>query len=378
MPDYNPFRLFIPLSSACQLLRHIIIAAAAAHMSNVLDPPSNIVPSHVPGTRQHTSEASRRALEDALGAKQQALQLLRLEIQNGSPVVSDTLLIAVQFFIAVELIESGKHGWKAHLEGTGRILGQLPPIDGDYKVLRDFIISDCYICYIFAATFTKELIRSSSYSHTVQSSSIIRYAAHNSYICCPAEILQILLAAAQLSNEEADDDASKNRVIEQGMKLMTDAMSFDLHAWASDIETIPKGRQVTELESRTHAGLAHQSACCLYILYAVPSIRDLLPPDIEETLERDLTSHLLAISDEDPNFKTAFWPTFVAGAQARDSDRRAWIMARMQRQAVLYPWGFVYTAIDTLRFIWDQKSDGGSKRNWLQILQDPDVNFLLI
>lgn len=82
---------------------------------------------------------------DALTAKQKALRLLHGAVQNIESVGSDVVLAAILFFINVELIESGKHGWKAHLEGAGRIMAYLPPADPSNEALMDYILSDCFM-----------------------------------------------------------------------------------------------------------------------------------------------------------------------------------------------------------------------------------------
>ncbi|RBQ64594.1 hypothetical protein VDGD_21761 [Verticillium dahliae] len=92
-----------------------------------------------------SEEASRRALMDSLVAKQKALRLLNEALQNMDNMGSDVILAAVLFFINVELIESGKHGWKAHLEGAGRIMAFLPPAEPSTEFLRDYILSDCFM-----------------------------------------------------------------------------------------------------------------------------------------------------------------------------------------------------------------------------------------
>ncbi|RSL60271.1 hypothetical protein CEP53_005495 [Fusarium sp. AF-6] len=324
LPGQNPFHELVPLSGAHSLLRHIVIAASATHMSNFLKPRVYTQFCQPQSASHHALAASRRAAADALTAKQRGLEALRLAIEESDPLKSGILLAAAHFFIALELIESGKHGWRAHLEGSGNVLKHLQPGGYSNKMLRDFIIADCYISYIFASTVVNGLLTSSSYFHTAQAPSVIRFASNNSYICCPAEILQILMAVARLSNEQDDDGVSNASITEAGMEHMNNAMSYDLDTWARDIKNVPHGRQVTEIQSRTHAGRAHQLACCLYILYAVPSIRDHLPADTEQTLEQDLFLQLLSIPDGDPSFKTSPWPTFIAGAQARDPERQAW------------------------------------------------------
>lgn len=90
-------------------------------------------------------QASRRALNDALLAKATALGLMRGAVENMKTTGADVILAAALFFINVELIESGKHGWKAHLEGAGRIMSLLQPTVGAETTLRDYMLSDCFM-----------------------------------------------------------------------------------------------------------------------------------------------------------------------------------------------------------------------------------------
>lgn len=217
-----------------------------------------------------------------------------------------------------------------------------------------------------------------SYFQSAQVSSILNRAAANSYLCCPPEILEILLAAARLSNEKTDDDAaSAARVTAAALDLMASAQAFDVGVWASDIRNVPYLRDIP-IESRTHTGSAHRLACCLYILQAVPSVGELLAPDTEESLERDIMHHLSSVPDDDPNFKATSWPTFIAGAETRDPERQAWVMDRLQRLVVCCPWGFIYTAMDTLPIIWGLGSEERAQKSWVQTLKDPEMNFLIV
>ncbi|KAH7136960.1 fungal-specific transcription factor domain-containing protein [Dactylonectria estremocensis] len=378
LPD-NPFRQLIPVTKSNPLLRYIIVASSAAHMANSLKPPTAYGSTNATTSTDHVNmEASLRARIDALAAKQQALRLLSSALQNIETVGSDIVLTAVVFFINLECIESGKHGWKAHIEGCGRLLEHLPSTAVTSEPFIECIVSDFYMYYTFASVFTRDALVLSAYPGTDQAASAIHCAADNSLICCPAEILQILLAAAQLSNEQDDGKGSMAKVTEEGVSLMSRAISFDLDVWASNIKSKNMGRQVMAIESRKNAGATFQMACCLYILYAVPSTRPFLPADAEQTFERDLAFHLTSIPSEDFNFKLTLWPSFIAGALAKTEEQQAWAMDRMQKIATFLPWGFVYTAIDTLPIIWKLTAEDGERRSWLQILKDPKVNFLLV
>lgn len=127
------------------LLQHIIVAASAAHMSNRLRPSlPPVIDPDIQCMSPDSSEASRGALKDALIAKSQALQLMHQELQTFNSARADVVLAAALFFVNVELLESGKHGWRAHLEGAGRLMNLLGPTEGASRDLRDYMLSDCF------------------------------------------------------------------------------------------------------------------------------------------------------------------------------------------------------------------------------------------
>ncbi|KAF4452170.1 hypothetical protein F53441_4908 [Fusarium austroafricanum] len=307
-----------------------MVTAAALHMSNILRPSTDTwLGSSQSGTDNDWSP-SRRAMVDALAAKQKALCLLRLAFQDLDTLGSDMALTAAMLLVTADMIDSGKHGSKAHIDGIGWLLSYAQPATSVGEMLKDFVISDCYIFYVFALTFMDQIPKSSIALNSALASSAIHYAARNSFICCPAEILQILWSTAMILQRQTVDDDTRINTTQRGIELITETMAFDVEGWSCDIQHVPLGRQVTDIQSRIHTGYTHQMACCLYIMYAIPSIKRLLPPDTEWDLEHGLMSHLRAITDDDPNFKTSFWPTFVAGAQTRDQGQQVWIMDRMR------------------------------------------------
>lgn len=205
---------------------------------------------------------------------------------------------------------------------------------------------------------------------------ILGRAAHNSYFCCPPEILQILHAASELANLPPEENQSEETA-KAGLELLQRAQSFDVIAWASDVLNIPSLKDVP-IVSRIHAGSAHRVALCLYILQAVPSLGQVVGPELREQLGQDIFSHLDKIPDHDPNFKATTWPTFIAGAEAYGQPRQDWIMNRLQRLVVSCPWGFLYTAMEALPVIWGMDDKEKGTRNWLQALKDPNLNFLIV
>ncbi|ODA83152.1 hypothetical protein RJ55_01662 [Drechmeria coniospora] len=379
-PDRNPFRGLLPLTRDHPLLRHIVVAASAAHMSNLVKAPLQYGRKSQPHLLlpAGAEEASQRAAQDALVAKHKALSLMRHALQQVDATGGDIILAAALFFINIELIESGKHGWKAHLEGAGKIMSLLQPAVAGNEALRDYISSDCFIYFILASAFMPAAaFDAGSYFQSSRISQILEKAAANSYLCCPPEILAILHAASQLSNKNNDNDSSDD-ISTTALSLIQKAQSFDIGIWANDVRQVSYLQHVS-VQSRIHTGSAHRIAACLYILQAIPNLRAIPGhDDLAKTLSDDLFRHLSSVPEEDVNFKATAWPTFIAGAEASTLDRRAWVMDRLQKLVVSCPWGFLYTAMDTLQIIWHLDSQSDGARSWVQTLKDPNLNFLIV
>lgn len=374
VPSENPFRSLLTLTKAHPLLQYIIVAASAAHMSNLMRAP-------LPSLKENRmiafsrTNASQKALQDALVAKNKALILMHEALQDIEATGGDVALAAALFFINVELIESGKHGWRAHLEGAGRIMSLLQPSASSDNVLRDYMLSDCFIYFILGSAFMPIKFQTKSYFEASQIPAILDRAAANSYLCCPPAILQILHGASELSNMQ-DDAISPAEIEAVGLALLHQARSFDIAAWANDARIVSYLHGIP-IEGRIHAGSAHSLAACLYILRAVPAVGAAVGPEFAQDLSQEIYEHLTSVPDDDPNFKATTWPTFIFGAEARDETRRQWVMDRLQRLVVNCPWGFLYTAMETLPVIWGLDEETAA-RGWIQTLKDPDMNFLLV
>ena len=84
-------------------------------------------------------------LRDALLAKHGALQMMSIALSSFNSISSDVTLAACLFLLNVEMLESGKQGWRPHLDGAGRIMSLMyrSPVAND--TLRDYIMSDCLV-----------------------------------------------------------------------------------------------------------------------------------------------------------------------------------------------------------------------------------------
>lgn len=199
----------------------------------------------------------------------------------------------------------------------------------------------------------------------------------NSYLSCPPELLRIILVASKLSYETPFTDWSLSAANE-ALTLIDEALAFDIPAWADKLRQNP---QVQDIESRIHIASAHRSAVCLYILQALPLVRAVRPVDTE-FLVGDILGNLGQISVDDPYYKATSWPTFIAGAETRDNEKRTWAMKRLLGIWETCPWGYLFTAIELLKAAWElqdsQGSNGEIGSNWLQGLKERGFEYLIV
>ncbi|UKZ82454.1 hypothetical protein TrVFT333_010243 [Trichoderma virens FT-333] len=319
-PQCNPFRSLIPLTRAHPLLQHIIVAASAAHMSNLIRmglpyPDGGFIPAN-------RDAASTRALDDALVAKHTALKLMSTAIQN-----LDT-------------------------------------------------INDCFIYFILASAFMPARYAASLNFESSQIPFVLGKTVANSYLCCPPELMEILHEASQLSNSVLGDESNEAATI-AALELINRAQAYDIYAWARDTARA-LGLPNDVMQSRMHAGASHRLAACIYILQAIPSAGERLGPEFAAFLTDDLLAHLNMMPVEDPNFKATTWPTFIIGAETRDPVRQKFIMERLRIMTTVCPWGFIHTAMETLQVIWNLAAEERGSKSWVQTLKDPEMNFLIV
>ncbi|KAH8708314.1 Acriflavine sensitivity control protein acr-2 [Beauveria bassiana] len=185
-----------------------------------------------------SDERCQRAYRHALAAKHKALGIMRDAVVNIDMMIAGAVLASVFFLVDLELMESGRASWKAHLKGAGEIQSLFQPTLANAGPSADYISADYLI-----------------------------------HICCPQEILHVLLAAATLSNTPGD--ASDNeQAIAAAFTLFESAYIFDVDAWARDEATFSFLRSATA-QTRIYAGHAHRLAACLYILRAIAAINSL-------------------------------------------------------------------------------------------------------
>jgi hypothetical protein len=360
-PNHNPFRTIVPLASNFSFLSAIVIATGAMHLAAL---------------NSYQNHPTRPELIDALVAKDKAIRLLRSALADhrdiNPPQTRAVLLAATVFFINIDLIDSGKGGWQAHMEAAIALMSNLHSGSPNLNALSpslvslvDAIAADC-LTYCVLGSIISGVVPETWVQQDLAARglfSILRRAEPYSYHCCPPEILQINLAASRLYGIDAVEARA-----EAAAALLRQAREFGITQWVHGIRGLAPD---DDLDVRVSLASAHRAAACLYILLAVPevTISDFSP----EMLVQEVIEHLAMVSIEHVLVKGTVWPTFMAGAQTDDLQLRKWCLDRMQalgaKNPWMCPWGYIRTAIQVLQHLWaarDAVPEREPKISWLR------------
>jgi hypothetical protein len=159
-PDQNPFHELIPFVKENKALFHIILSTSALHLCNLTQRQSNKISTSRHSANQKTGLAKSTytsqlgngppvLYQHALVAKQEALRLLYLALTDPIETSGIMTLASVLLFINLELIDSGKNGWRPHVEGARRLTESLECLrnvqTNSTNSLRDCMISNCLV-----------------------------------------------------------------------------------------------------------------------------------------------------------------------------------------------------------------------------------------
>ncbi|KAM3515660.1 hypothetical protein MY11210_000638 [Beauveria gryllotalpidicola] len=386
-PRTNPFRELIPLTRRHPLLLNIIIATSALHWANSLSPKTSLSagisnPGGYLAQLRSKHLVSHNAVVHALTAKQNAFYHLNRVLQTLDPAGSEVTLAAMHFFVKFDLIDlergEDRGSWQKHLKGASNVLALLTaakPRDATNLKLRDCVVADCFIYHILGSTLASGPWVAQITHYAFELLPVLKRTEINSYLSCPSEILQIILKASQLSCETPCTDWNLTAA-DQALMLIREVLDFNIPAWATQLQ---QASNVTDVESRIHVASAHRSAVCLYIFQALPLARAVQVVDTK-TLVDDILNHLSQIGKADPYFKASSWPTFIAGAETRDAEKRTWTLTRLMEIWGVCPWGYVFTAIEMLKATWQMQDTRPEDEdvNWLQGLKAMEFKSLIV
>ncbi|KAI1654469.1 fungal-specific transcription factor domain-containing protein [Daldinia decipiens] len=405
----NPFRDLVPISHKYPFLREIIIAASALHFCN--------------GARWHKSPwHAADSLADALRARHRAIKSLQEVIEHhkvqghveNDDAGRDALLAAVLFFVNFALVDSGKGGWRAHMNFVGTLLrmqtsnpsklielgpktleedsgsssnftaydavvplpfAHHPATSSQSLGIRDYIASDSIAYYIWSSALDS-LVSSSNNFVTVPPAfdgddieifHILLRTEANSYHSCPSSLLYAIYRTSQLARNIRSNEASvlSGKQIQSCLALLDEVQAFDSDAWAvkvcTQIAAVVGYADETELHYRRHIADTYRAAVFLYILLVAPEVPHQNPyregkffPSQPSTadLATTILHHLSFIPSHTPLFKFATWPIFLTGVETADESRRTWVIDRLRDMRDVCPWGMLTSTMETLVEIW--------------------------
>lgn len=236
------------------------------------------------------------------------------------------------------------------------------------------IFTDALSYHILGSTLVSAGLSASIAQHALDLLPLMERVEADSYLCCPARILHLILDASQLSGDATGAEIAPS-VTAAALELIHRALAFDIRAWAVNLQPWTK---VPDLSSRTAVAMAHRAAVCLYILQAIPSTRAHSPVSVP-ALVSEILAHLAGVDEGDPHFKATSWPTFIAGAEARDAASREWVLGRLMKLWECCPWGYVFAAVEMLRRTWEMRDEGSvDEVGWLQEFWAMDMGFLIV
>ncbi|KAI6082194.1 fungal-specific transcription factor domain-containing protein [Hypoxylon rubiginosum] len=420
----NPFRDLIPMSQTYPFLRDIIIAASALHYSNA-----------VRRWSLQLNESPRAAVDafvDALRARQKAITSVQDVVERqkwlGGAVSSngerDALLAAVLFFLNFALIDSGKGGWRSHMNFVGRLLStrtleslqgrsSSPPylplgnkIDESPSELstfesivslpficpftssqsasiRDYVVSDSTAYYIWSSALDS-LLSPSTWSPSsstfdgddTQILHILLRTEANSYHSCPSRLLYIVFRTSRLARHIKSNESAMltDQQLASCLELLEEIQAFDGDAWATEVcaKIFAAVGHIDdiELEYRKHIAATFRASVHLYVLLVAPGLSSQVPVgfkggDLPNTADLATTifHHLTFIPTDSPLFKFATWPIFLTGVEAADTSRRTWVLDRLRDMRDLCPWGMLTSTMETLVEIWQMRDNTSAARD---------------
>lgn len=383
-PYSNPFRTLIPLTPYYPCLFQIIIATSALHMSNASK--GNLAASSINSTYGESEYSlvlksfkfsSENHGDYALKAKHQALGLLNLAINNMRPEDLDGILATVLLFVQFEIMDSGQNLWKDHIRGAKALIGMVFRSESNssepMSTLRRCLVSNCLVygklqktpqaaadsCLsryeIFETTFTSSECEEPTDMVWNGAQSLLQDAEGNHCSSFPMPLLHLIQNAVRLSksHDSSKDPAARIVREKQAYLLLESARSFDAHTWAADVQIRSSH---PDLAARTHVAAAHQAATCIYLirLFGISSPNLRVIQDTE-TLVLEIQNQLSNISPKDPFIAATAWPSFVAGAEANDSEIETWAQSQFQKIWTVQPWGLIKGALVVLRMLWARR-----------------------
>ncbi|BAE58438.1 unnamed protein product [Aspergillus oryzae RIB40] len=269
----------------------------------------------------YSTDSSASATLDALSAKQKSIHLLKTALENLPSTDINLIVTVILLFINLELIDSGKNAWRAHVKGAMKLISSLKPFQNDQlspiALIRDRITSDCLTYNNHPETLRSKqlsLLPNNSPPDPLPGMRAIKYSLYSSCHRNPqSNQRSILLTKCRAS--------IRCRSLGQQRRRRPDAPD-------------PKPYPYSPRSPKRNMD--------------------------SETLVTEIIHHLSFIDPKDPLSKATSWPTFIAGAETDNPVYRQWALDRLSLLWNVLPWGYVQTAVEVMRMAWRLRDEANS------------------
>ncbi|KAJ5835006.1 hypothetical protein N7447_001032 [Penicillium robsamsonii] len=356
----NTFRDLTALVNHSPVLASSIAALGALHYSLVSESDSSVLPwsygnlsmadSNLSveeiedivapaGSRKPTSQAYHHFLE----YKQRALRQLSMDLNNPAMQKDGRTIAAIVLLAFLDIFESGSGAWNHHIEGAKKLLRDRPengPGQGILDDLDAFALDGCLIMEIMGSTLARPGALSRPFYSSSMDPAVLKRLEENYWVGCPAYLLEVIFFVHALWYPDPEvtvvipQPTALPNPIQPGQPLTLDAFAsllqgirnFDPIAWSQEMQKV---FFLPNLNYRLALATSYQDAVYLYTSRVLsrprkgfsPPWTDIGLPLDHRLIATNLVTQICLIPPSDPHFKCLIWPTFIAGAECRPSQR---------------------------------------------------------
>ncbi|KAJ5960396.1 uncharacterized protein N7479_007546 [Penicillium vulpinum] len=423
----NPFRDLTALVNHSPVLVSSITALGALHYSLVSESDSSLLPWSPGNLSMADSNLSVEEIEDIVAPassrkptsqayhhfleyKQRALRQLSMDLNNPAMQKDGRTIAAIVLLAFLDIFESGSGAWSYHIEGAKKLLKDRPengPGQGILDDLDAFALDGCLIMEIMGST----LARPGALSRPVYSSSmdpaIFKRLEENSWVGCPAYLLEVIFFVHVLWYPDSEVASvtpqptvlsspmqhSQSLTLDSFANLLQGIRNFDPIAWSQEMQKV---FFIPNLTYRLALATSYQDAVYLYTSRVLsrhrkgfsPPWTDVGLPVDHRLIATNLITQICLIPPSDDHFKCLIWPTFIAGAECRPS----------QRGIIVEKLGSLYEALTSvnvrnaawvLRLMWQKQdlkrreqgyddNDYDPEFDWIEELDHSRLDWLFI
>ncbi|KAL2834954.1 fungal-specific transcription factor domain-containing protein [Aspergillus cavernicola] len=383
----NPFRDLTPLVGDSPVIAHSLAAMGALHYVIVANgefspmpwPAERLSTSGIPsppdeaGLIELSSLSQRsfpRVYEHFLGLKQRALHQLSQDICDPNLRDDNRTLAAIMVLALMDAIESGHGAWKYHLEGAKKLLenrehSRVRQKETMINWLDNFATDGCLVIQLMGATLARPGSLSKPFYTSAMGAPVLKRLEETSWVGCPAYLLEVIFFVHAFFDLSANDDPSSlpstvfpstylspgSNPLQCPENLANHIQAFDPVAWAESLQSY---HFLPDLSMRIALATVYKAAVYLYATRVLSRPRPGattvsttfgLPPDHAQVAAL-LIHQMSLIPASDPHFKCLIWPSFIAGAECRDSAHRPFMLETLR---TLY---FHITSINVRNAAW--------------------------